>query len=51
MLLICQDGHAVSMASFLDINVRDGESGSQPNMFMQWRHFQNTVAEVMQGKS
>ena len=25
MLLICQDGHAVSMASFLDINVRDGE--------------------------
>ena len=21
------------------------------NMFMQWRHFQNTVAEVMQGKS
>ena len=25
MLLICQDGHAVSMASFLDINIRDGE--------------------------
>ena len=25
MLLICQDGHAVSMASFLDMNIRDGE--------------------------
>ena len=25
MLIICQDGHAVSMASFLDMNIRDGE--------------------------
>ena len=25
MLIISQDGHAVSMASFLDINIRDGE--------------------------
>lgn len=25
MLIICQDRHAVSMASFLDMNIRDGE--------------------------
>ena len=43
MLLICQDGHAVSMASFLDINVR--------SMYIQWQRSRNTVAEVMQGKS